>query len=119
MPSPLSAADLLHHVGDLWIGTKNALEYLTGFNKDSLHVPAGVVLQITFAAILRTSVCSIWPWIMVLALELGNEIIDLSVDVWADPAAQRREAVEDLIVTMMPATLLMLVARWRPQLLCK
>jgi len=56
VPSPLSAADLLHHVGDLWIGTKNALEYLTGFNKDSLHVPAGVVLQITFAAILRTSV---------------------------------------------------------------
>ena len=119
MHHSLSAIDLLEQVGEIWTQAKLSLQYLTGFDRDAMHVLVGVVLQISFAALLRTSVRSIWPWIILLVLGLGNEIVDFTIGSWGDPLAQRREAIEDLILTMMPATLLMLVARWRPKLLCK
>lgn len=83
---------------------------------DSLHVVAGVVLQLLAAAFLRRPVSHRAPWLCVLALELLNEISDLWVETWPLPAMQWGEGVKDILLTMTLPTLLLLLARHRPGL---
>ena len=52
-----------------------APEGLTGLPLDTLHVMAGVMLQLIAAALLRTSLADPRPWIIVLLLQALNEAI--------------------------------------------
>jgi hypothetical protein len=83
---------------------------------DSLHVLAGVIIQLTAAALLRTDVADRRPWLLVLALELANEANDLFVEQWPDPGMQWGEGAKDVLLTMLLPTLIALVARRRPSL---
>lgn len=83
---------------------------------DSLHVLAGVVIQLTAAALLRTDVADRRPWLLVLVLELANEANDLFVEQWPDPGMQWGEGAKDVLLTMLLPTLIALVARRRPSL---
>jgi len=84
---------------------------------DSLHVLAGVTLQLAAAAVLRTNVVNGRPWLLVLAFELANEANDLLVEQWPDSRMQWGEGGKDVILTMLLPTLIMMVARHRSSLL--
>lgn len=83
---------------------------------DALHVLVGVVVQLGTAWLLRASVASWKPWLVLLALEMLNEALDLWVERWPHAGMQWGEGVKDMLLTMALPTLLLLAARLRPAL---
>lgn len=106
---------LVAKISDHWTDIKSYIEHSIGFSHDALHVLIGVAMQIGLAALFRTSVARIWPWAVVLVLELANEWNDFHVEIWSDAAMQWGESTKDVLLTMALPTLLLLVARYRPQ----
>ncbi len=101
----------------VWFDFKEFVRHSTGWPMDTLHVMGGVMLQLMVAALLRTSLGSKWPWLIVLGLELINEAYDLWLERWPSLAMQLGEGARDLVGTMLLPTLLWWVARRRPRLL--
>lgn len=100
-----------------WFTIKMWIESSISFSPKALHPIVGVVLQLAFAAILRTSVAKPMPWLIVLALELANEWTDLTIDVWPNRSDQIAGSMTDVMLTMILPTLLFLAARYYPSLL--
>jgi hypothetical protein len=99
-----------------WMGLKGLASDLS-VEKDAMHVYAAFLIQIGAAALLRTSVARWAPWLIVLAIELANE----SMDMWFGEEAhiqpwQLYGARHDLINTMILPTLLLVTARYTPWL---
>ena len=117
MTTRLPISGLFDRVAMEWSQTKTFIENTIGFSHDVLHVMVGVCLQLLFAGLLRRSARSVWPWLMVLGLELANEWVDLHVEVWPQHAIQWAECAKDVLLTMALPTLLLIVARCRPRLL--
>jgi hypothetical protein len=102
-----------------YFGFKLGLVTATGLNMDALHVYAGIIVQLLAALILRRSVRSPLPWLVVLVAVLANEAYDLHYDPWpeAQHAWQIAESVKDVWNTLAMPTLLLLLARFVPWLL--
>jgi len=102
-----------------WYAFKEWLEAVTWLDMDALHIHAGILLQLLAALLLRRSLQSPWPWLIVLAATLANEAYDLRYETWPDPerARQFAEGAKDLVNTMLIPSLLLLVARFAPRLL--
>ena len=100
-----------------WYGFKLSLEQVSGLDMDALHVHAGVLIQIFAALLLRRSLRSPWPWLLVLSAALANEYYDLTLETWPDRAEQWGESIKDVWNTMLLPTALMLLARFVPGLL--
>lgn len=62
-----------------WFEIKNWLELSTGLPRDSLHVYAGVGVQLFVALIFRRSIASPVPWLFVAFAALANEYYDYTV----------------------------------------
>lgn len=101
-----------------WYQIKESVELFTGLDMDALHVHVGVLAQIGVALVLRRSLASPWPWLIVLAAALANEAYDLAYETWPDPerARQFEEGIRDVWNTMLLPTLLMILCRFAPQL---
>ena len=54
---------------------KTALSDALGISKDALHIHIGLALFVALAFVLRGRV--LLPWLAVLLLQLGNEVLDL------------------------------------------
>ena len=117
MTTRFSLSGLLDRVATDWSQTKTFIEHMIGFSHDALHVMVGVCLQLLFAGLLRRSARSVWPWLMVLGLELANDWVDLHVEVWPDHGMQWGESAKDVVLTMFLPSVIWLVARFCPQLL--
>jgi hypothetical protein len=98
----------------IWYQVKMLLEHATGVSMDALHVLAGVLAQLLFAALFRIPLRNWRPWLFVLALLLLNEAGDLWVEQWPQPAMQYGEGLKDILLTMLLPTALILCARVRP-----
>lgn len=98
---------------------KALLEHSIAFHEDALHVIGGVLVQLVAAALLRRSLASWGPWLVVLALELLNEINDFAIETWpdVDRPMQWGEGVKDVLLTLFLPTLLVVVAKRWPRLL--
>jgi hypothetical protein len=99
-----------------WYQLKLFIEHASGIEMGSLHVIAGVLIQVATALLLRISVQRWTPWLILLALELLNEFSDLHLDQWPDSGSQYGEGAKDVLVTMFLPTLLMLTSRLKPAL---
>lgn len=100
-----------------WWDMKVWLAEWTGLHMDALHVHAGMIGLLLAALVLRRSLASPWPWLMLLAAELANEYYDLAKETWPDRAYQYDESFRDLWNTMLIPTLLLVAARFAPRLL--
>jgi hypothetical protein len=100
-----------------WHHLKDWAEHASGLNMDALHVYAGVFLQLGAAILLRRSLRSPWPWLLVAAIEFGNEVYDYTYEVWPDRDIQFAEGLRDMWNTMAMPTLILLLARYAPRLL--
>ena len=78
-----------------WHHVKDWMEASSGLDMDALHVYAGVLIQILAAAILRRSLRSPLPWLIVLAAIAANEYYDLHYEVWPERHRQYMESVKD------------------------
>lgn len=88
-------------------------------SNDALHVLVGFTLQFVFALVLKTSVRSMGPWLIVLALALVNEALNILIDTWPDRTDQLAESCEDILLTIVLPTAMLLLARHAPHLLCR
>ena len=102
-----------------WFHTKKFIEHASVISSDSMHVLAGVLIQLLSALLFRRSISSWWPWSIVLGFALVNEFIDLWMEQWPDLAVQYGESAKDILLTMTLPTVLLIVVRIRPQLFKK
>ena len=98
-----------------WEQVKSAISLWTELERDALHIYAAILVQILAAALLRRSLASPWPWLLVLVAALLNEALDITRDgifeTW-----ERAAALHDLWNTMLVPTLLALLVRFAPRL---
>lgn len=99
-----------------WQEAKFFLRHSMAFSLDAVHVIAGVVVMIAAALLLRKPVTSSTPWLVVLALSVLNEVIDLFVQQWPHPGMAYGESMKDLLLTMLLPTLLLLTSRSFPRI---
>jgi hypothetical protein len=99
-----------------WYQAKMFIEHASFVSSDALHVIAGVVVWVLVALALRRPLSSGVPLAWLFAILLFNEGVDLWVERWPDLAMQYGESAKDLMVTMALPTLLMALARLKPQL---
>ena len=99
-----------------WHQGKLFIEHAVAISHDTLHVFAGIIVQLVAAMISRRPVWSWRPWLWVLAVIMWSETVDLWTERWPDPGMQYGEGVKDLLLTMFVPTVLMIAARRRPDL---
>jgi hypothetical protein len=98
-----------------WMHFKDVIEAWTGLERDALHIYAAVIGQVAAAALLRRTLASPFPWLLVLLAALGNEWLDMYrdsiVEAWEAPAG-----LHDIWNSMLLPTVILLVARYAPGL---
>lgn len=99
-----------------WYDTKHFVEQSVAFSSDSIHVVTGVVIQLIAGLLLKKPISRWRPWLVVLALILLNEFIDLQFDHWPQRSMQLGESMRDIILTMTLPTILLLATRIAPRL---
>ncbi len=99
-----------------WHHVKDWMEHASTLDMDALHVFAGSAIQILAALLLRTSLKSPWPWLMVFGVEFANEVYDYRYETWPDRDIQFAEGLRDMWNTMVVPTMLLLFARYGPPL---
>ena len=99
-----------------WYEAKMFIEHASVVNSDGLHVLVGVLAWLAVALALRRSLADRLPWMILFALTLLNECVDLWAEQWPDKAMQFGESAKDVLLTMTLPTILMLAVRLRPNL---
>lgn len=99
-----------------WHQGKLFIEHLLTISHDTLHLMVGLLVWLATGLLTRRSLASWRPWLWLLALILLNEMVDLWVERWPDAGQQYGEGFKDLLLTMAVPTIVMTVARWRPEL---
>jgi diacylglycerol kinase len=110
---------LLHWLGQgfqSWHDLKTFFERSTAINHDTLHLLAGTLIWLCCAIILRRSLKSWLPLIVVLVIIMINESVDLWVEIWPEKARQFGEGAKDLLMTMSVPAALFVVLRLFPWL---
>lgn len=102
-----------------WYDAKHFLERSVAFSSDAIHVIVGVLIQLGSALVLRRSISSWRPWLVVLALLCFNEFVDLYLERWPVRVEQYGESAKDLLLTMLLPTALLLASRWRPRIFAR
>ena len=99
-----------------WYETKMFIEHASVVSSDALHVLVGTLVWIAVAMILRKNLSAWIPWVLLLALALFNELVDLWIEHWPDLAMQYGESAKDIFLTMALPMVLLLLVRTRPGL---
>ena len=99
-----------------WYSAKIFVERSVAVSTDSLHVLAGMALQLFVAILARRPLTSWLPWCCVLVALLFNEAVDLWAERWPSLAMQLGEGAKDVLLTMLLPTLLMVALRRLPRL---
>ena len=84
----------------------------TGLSKDALHIYIGLSTQLLAAAILRKSVRSIVPWLLVLVIATTGELIDLHDDIASLGHWRWGASLHDILNTIFWPTVLLALARF-------
>jgi hypothetical protein len=98
-----------------WEVAKAAVEEWSGLHRDALHIYAALLIQLCSALVLRRTLASPWPWLVVLAFALGNEWLDVYRDRVVE-GWEKAGAIHDLWNTMLAPTVLLLAVRFAPRL---
>jgi hypothetical protein len=91
---------------------KTLLSEAVGLSKDALHLHLGLLVFLLAMVVFRRSAASLVPWLCVLALELGNELMDalhFHNGVYDFTIAG---GLKDIVNTMLWPTILLLLARY-------
>tara|TARA_R110002033_G_scaffold558_1_gene5271 strand:+ start:82957 stop:83406 length:450 start_codon:yes stop_codon:yes gene_type:complete len=105
----------------MWLEIKDWLELSTGLDRDSLHIYAGIGVQLTVALCIRRSLASSIPWLFVALAACGNEYYDYMFvsDAAYASGIYADEAVRDIWNTLLLPTLFLLIARRWPNWLTR
>lgn len=90
---------------------KTALADAVGLSKDALHVHLGLLIFLAAVLLLRTSLGSWTPWLVLLLFELANEAVDLLHEHDGIRAIDCAEAAKDVVNTMFWPTVVVLFTK--------
>jgi hypothetical protein len=99
-----------------WHQAKLFIEHTVALDHDALHVIVGVLLWLVFGLLTRRPLAAWVPWLLLFAVILWNETVDLWTEQWPDPGQQYGEGAKDLLITMLVPTVLLFAIRLRPDL---
>lgn len=99
-----------------WHQAKLFTEHALDISHDALHVLVGVLAWLLIALISRRPISSWKPWLWLAGLTAFNEMVDVWTEQWPDPGMQIGEGAKDFGLTMFLPGLLLLAARYRPDL---
>ncbi|WP_417594838.1 hypothetical protein [Parasphingorhabdus sp.] len=100
-----------------WFEIKIWLESSIGLDRDSLHIYAGVGIQLAVALFCRRSLASPIPWLVVVAAAFANEFYDythLGETFEKYSKYYHEEAIRDIWNTLLLPTLFLLIAKFWP-----
>jgi lipoprotein signal peptidase len=92
-----------------YLAWKATLSGDMGFSEALLHVHAGLAIFVVAALIFRRKGRTWIPLAVVLAVALGNELIDY----YYSPRWEIQSSAKDAINTILWPAILSLIARWR------
>jgi len=111
-----SAAALFSIVASDWHRIKLIIEHAAGFSHDAIHVLIGGGGPLFIAFITRRTIANWLPWLVMFALILFNETVDLWVEHWPDRMMQYGDSLKDVLLTMALPTLFLITARVTPRI---
>ena len=91
---------------------KLAIVSVTGLSKDALHIYDSLAVLLTTAAVLRKRLRSIVPWLVVLAVAISGELIDMHDDIMSLGYWRWGASLHDVLNTLFWPTVLLLLARF-------
>lgn len=99
-----------------WDGAKLSIQSTLAVGRDGPHAHVGILIMLVVMLIgarlfpkIRPSIMARAAWACAFAAELLNELLDLS---WGGPESTWVASSHDVVVTMLPPTLLWLGVRW-------
>jgi hypothetical protein len=92
------------------------IERLTTICHDTLHLFIGLLIWIAAASLLRRSLRSWVPLLVVFALAVFNEAVDLTVELWPNPGMQLGEGAKDVLTTIAVPVTLFVAMKLHPRL---
>ncbi len=95
---------MIAHFAQWWDGTKLFIQMGLRIGRDGPHAHVGILIMVAALLVTRGR----WPrlaWAAALIAELVNEGLDLS---WAGPESSFSASSHDLVVTMIPPTILLI-----------
>ena len=101
-----------------WQQIKDAIAAWTGLERDALHIYAALIVQVGSALLWRRSLAHWGPWLCVLLLAAGNELLDTFGDRLVE-AWEIEASLHDLWNTMLLPSLLLLLARFAPNVMAR
>lgn len=90
---------------------KTALSEAVGLSKDALHVHLGLLIFLAAVLLLRTSLGSWTPWLVLLLFELANEAVDLLHEHDGIRVTDLSETAKDIVNTMFWPTVVVLFTK--------
>jgi hypothetical protein len=99
-----------------WHELKMFIEHASIVSSDALHILVGVGIWVIAGLILRRSLASWLPLLVVLAAIVYNEGVDLWVERWPDAGMQYGESAKDFLLTMTVPVVLLIMIRLTPSL---
>jgi hypothetical protein len=99
-----------------WHEAKLFIERATSIEHGTLHLVLGFLAWLAIALVWRRALSSWKPLLALLALIIWNEFVDLRVERWPQRGSQFGDSAQDLALTMLVPTAIMLAARWAPWL---
>lgn len=90
---------------------KLAIVSATGLSKDALHIYVGLAILLMAAAILRKPLRSIVPWLVVLAVTIAGELVDMRDDIASLGHWRLGANLHDVLNTLFWPSVLVLLAR--------
>lgn len=84
----------------------------TGLSRDALHVHVGLAVFLAAVVVLRRPLRSVLPWLVVLAVAVAGELLDLRDDVSTTGEWRSRDSLRDIVNTVLWPTVLLLAARF-------
>jgi hypothetical protein len=92
--------------------TKHAIVTATGLEKDALHVYVGLTVFFVVAVLFKKSLRSLWPCLVVLAVAIAGEILDMRDDLASLGYWRWKASLHDLVNTQFWPVVILLLARF-------
>ena len=99
-----------------WMAIKTNVTDVVGLSRDALHLVAGFGAQILLVLAFRSTFRAIWPLLVIALATLGNEWLDLTIDVWPVDARNQQwwESGKDFVLTLAIPVALVALTRGVP-----
>lgn len=107
----METIDLIDSAMRSWHEAKLAIETAGGISNEALHIILGLSLWLAVTSLTGRRLGAFSPIVLVVAVAVWNEVVDLAVERWPDRNLQYQEGTKDLILTILPPLLIIFAFR--------